>query len=55
MDFLTGLPIFSDWKKNTYDSILVTVDRLTKMVYYEPVKVTINVVGQADIIKDMMV
>ena len=26
MDFVTGLPLFSDWKGNSYDSILVIVD-----------------------------
>ena len=42
MDFVTGLPVFTHWKDETYDSILVIVNRLTKMVYYEPVKITIN-------------
>ncbi len=35
MDFVTGLPVSTNWKGDTYDSILVIVDRLTKMVYYE--------------------
>lgn len=34
MDFVTGLPPSKDWK---YDSILIIVDRLTKMVLYEAV------------------
>ena len=42
MDFVTGLPVSTDWKGDSYDLILVIVDRLTKMVHYEPVKVTIN-------------
>ncbi len=33
MDFVTGLPISADWKGDSYDSILVIVDRLTKMVH----------------------
>ena len=37
---MTDLPLSSDWKSNNYDSILVIVDRLTKMVHYKPVKVT---------------
>lgn len=45
MDFVTGLPISTDWKSDSYDSFLVIVDRLTKMVHYEPVKVTINAPG----------
>ena len=33
MDFVTGLPPFADWKGNSYNSILVIVDSLTKMVH----------------------
>ena len=32
MDFVTGLPVSTNWKGETYVSILVIVDRLTKMV-----------------------
>ena len=42
MDFVTGLLLSADWKSDNYDSILVIVNRLTKMVYYEPIKVTID-------------
>ena len=52
MDFVTGLPISTDWKRNSYDSILVIVDRLIKMVYYEPVKITINVPSLTEVIID---
>ena len=45
IDFVTGLPASTNWKSKIYDSILVIVDRLTKMVNYEPVKVKINVLG----------
>ena len=55
MDFVTGLPILTDWKGDSYDSILVIVDRLTKMVYYKPVKVTINAPGLAEVIIDVVV
>ena len=55
MDFVTGLPISADWKGDSYDSILVIVDRLTKMVYYEPVKVTIDAPGLAEVIINMVV
>ena len=54
MDFVTGLPLFTDWKGNSYDSILVIVDRLTKMVHYEPVKITINAPGLAEVIIDVV-
>ena len=54
-DFVTGLPVSTNWKGETYDSILVIVDRLTKMVHYEPVKITINAPGLAEVILDMVV
>ena len=55
MDFVTGLLLFADWKGDSYNSILVIVDRLTKMIHYEPVKVTINTPGLAEVIIDMVV
>ena len=55
MDFVTGLPILTDWKEDSYDSILVIVNRLMKMVYYKLVKVTIDVVGLAKVIINMVV
>ena len=55
IDFVTGLPLFADWKGDNYDSILVIVDRLTKMVHYKPVKVTIDASGLAEVIIDKVV
>ncbi len=55
MDFVTGLPILANWKDDSYNSILVIVDRLTKMVYYKPVKVTIDTPGLAKVIIDVVV
>ena len=55
MDFVTGLPISTNWKGESYNSILVIVDRLTKMVHYEPVKVTIDAPGLAEVILDVVV
>ena len=55
MDFVTGLPISTDWKGESDDSILVIVDRLMKMVHYEPVKVTIDAPGLAEVIIDVVV
>ena len=55
MDFVIGLPLSSDWKGNSYDSILVIVNQLTKMVHYEPVKVTINTPGLAEVIINVVV
>ena len=55
MDFVTSLRISTDWKKDSYNSILVIIDRLTKMVYYEPVKITIDTPGLAKVIIDVVV
>ena len=50
-----GLPISTDWKGKSYDSILVIVDKFTKMVYYKPVKITIDVPGLAEVIINVVV
>ena len=42
MDFVTGLPILTDWKGNSYDSILVIINRLMKMIHYKLVKVPLT-------------
>ena len=55
MDFVTGLLLSSDWKGDSYDSILVIIDRLIKMVHYKPVKVTIDTSGLAEVILDVVV
>ncbi len=55
MDFVTGLLISANWKDDSYNSILVIVDRLTKMVHYEPVKITIDTPGLAKVIIDVVV
>ena len=55
MDFIMDLSISTDWKGESYDSILVIVDRLTKIVHYEPVKVTINASGLVKVILDVVV
>ena len=54
MDFVTGLPESADWKRDSYDSILVIVDQLTKMVHYEPVLTTITAPWLAEVIIDVM-
>ena len=55
MDFVTGLPVSTDWKGKTYDLILVIINWLIIMVYYEPIKVTINALGLAKVILGMVV
>ena len=55
MDFVTDLSLSANWKGNNYDSILVIVDRLTKMMHYKPVKVTIDTSRLAKVIIDLVV
>ena len=55
MDFVTGLPLFVDWNGDNYDSILIIIDCLTKMVHYDPVKVIIDAPGLAEVIIDVVV
>ena len=55
IDFVIGLPISTDWKKECYDSILVIVDRLIKMMHYELVKVIIDTLGLVEVIPDVVV
>ena len=55
MGFITSLPISADWKGDSYNSILVIVDRLIKIIYYEPVRVTIDAPDLAKMIIDMVV
>ena len=55
MDFVTDLPLSTDWKGDNYNSILVIVNYLTKIVHYKLVKVTINALRLAEVIIDMIV
>lgn len=55
MNFVTRLLISTNWKDDSYDSILVIVDWLIKMVHYKSVKVTIDALGLAKIILDVIV
>ena len=54
MDFVTGLLLSADWKGDRYNSILIIVDQLTKMMHYERVKVTINAAGLTEVIIDIV-
>ena len=55
MDSVTSLSISTNWKGDSYSSILVIINRLTKMVYYKLIKVTINILGLAKIIINVVV
>ena len=54
IDFITRLPVSTNWKGKTYNSILVIVDQLTKMIYYKPVKITINAFSFIKVIIDVV-
>ena len=55
IDFITKLLILIDSRRDSYDLILVIVNRLTKMVSYKQVKVIINTLGFAEIIINIIV
>lgn len=55
MNFITRLPISTNWKGNSYNSILVLVDWFTKMIYDEPVKITIDTSDLVEVILDVVV
>ena len=55
IDFVIGLLLFADCKNDNYDSILVIVNCLTKMVHYKLVKVIINAPKLAKVIINMVV
>lgn len=44
-----------NWKSNSYESIRVTIDWLTKMVHYELIKIIINVLNLREVILDRVV
>lgn len=55
ISFLMGFLFWTNWKKNSYNAILVIINQLMKIVYYKPVKTTIHVVGLVVIIITMII
>lgn len=55
MDCVTGLPVSTNWRGDTFNLILVIVDKLTKIVYYELVKVNIDILSLAKIVLDIVI
>ena len=55
MEFVTGLLWSANWKNDNYDLILVIVNWLTKIVHDKPVKVTIDALGLAKVIINIVV
>ena len=54
-DFMTGLLILADWKRNIYNIILVTLNWLTKMVYYKLIETIIDRPRLTEVIIDVVV
>ncbi len=55
INFVTSLSILNNWKSKNYNSIIIIVDCLTKLVFYELVKVTIDRPGLMNVIIDIIV
>lgn len=55
IDFVTDLPIVTNWKSQNYDLIMVIFDLLKKKIYYEPVKVIIDLPDFIKIIINLVV
>lgn len=55
IDFVISLSVSINLKSESYDSILVMINCLIKIVYYKRVKVTINRLGQAKVIISVIV
>ena len=55
MYFMTGFLMSTNWKGDNYDLILVIVDRLIKMVYYESIKITINILDPVKVMINVVV
>lgn len=53
IDFVTELPISTNWKRKSYDFTIVIIDCLTKMMHYELVKDIIDAPKLAKVIFDM--
>ena len=52
---MTGLPVLRDWKGESYDLMLFIDNQLTKRIYYEPMKITIDVSDFARLIINIVI
>lgn len=55
IDFVTGFQLSTDRNSKSYNSILIIVDQLTKMIHYKSVKVTIDTIGLLEIIINIVI
>lgn len=53
--FYDRFPNLNKLEKNSHNFILVIVDFITKMVYYKPIQVTINITNLVEIIIDIII
>ena len=55
MDFVTGLLVLINGKSKSNNFILVIVNWLTKIIYYKPVKVIINILALGKIFVNIII
>lgn len=55
MNFITRLPVLTDYKNKIYNSILIIIDYFTKIVYNKPVKTINNVLGLVKVIFNIII
>ena len=55
MAFVTGLPFSMEWKEDSYNSILIIIEWLIKMIYYKSVWVIIYTSSLAKVIINVVV
>ena len=54
MDFVIWLPISTDRKNNSYDSIIIIVNQIINMVYYKLVSIIINATSLVEVIINVL-
>lgn len=54
MDFITRLPVSTNWKDKTYDSIFMIVNKLTKIVHFKSVKINIDALSLAKVMIEVV-
>ncbi len=55
INFVIGLSVSTNGKDKSYDSILVIVNCLIKIVHFEPIKVTIDIPSLEKVIINVVV
>lgn len=55
MDFVIKLPMFTNYKDETYNLILMIFNQLIKMGNSKPVTITIDIPGIVEVIIDIVI